>query len=63
MIRQGKKTLGAYQVISRLSSRDGSVSFQAHFKPVKGVEYMLTANVGDIHGQHQTRTIALVPPS
>jgi hypothetical protein len=57
----GTKLVFVSQAISTLSSRDGTVSFQARFKPAKGKQYLLTADIGDQNGQHQSRMIALVP--
>jgi hypothetical protein len=57
------KLVSVQQAISKLRSRDGTVSFKVQFKPAKGKEYAMTVDVGDTHGQHQSRTVALVPPS
>jgi hypothetical protein len=55
----GNKQLTTHQARSRLAA-DGSVSFRLVFKPVRGNQYVVTADVGDKNGQHHKRSIALV---
>jgi hypothetical protein len=55
----GKKLIQVQQLRAKLA-RDGSVNFVAKFKPAKGKEYLVTADVGDKGGQHHKRTVALI---
>jgi hypothetical protein len=57
----GQKLVFVSQAVSKLSSRDGTVAFQVKYKPAKGKTYLVMADIGDNNGQHQSRTIALVP--
>jgi hypothetical protein len=59
-VYQGKKLVFVQQARAKLQ-RTGTVSFKLGFKPTKGTEYTVDVDVGDDNGQHQRRTIALLP--
>jgi hypothetical protein len=55
-----RRPLYVAQTRTKLLARNGTVSFKVGFTPAKGKQYLLTIDVGDRHGQHQKRTVALV---
>jgi hypothetical protein len=56
----GRKQVAVNRVRTRLAG-DRSVSFVLKYKPEKGKQYAVTADVVDDHGQHQRRVVALMP--
>jgi hypothetical protein len=54
--------LAAYGQKNALTHANQIVTFKVDFKPAKGVTYTMKVDVGDRHGYHEKRTVALVPP-
>jgi hypothetical protein len=55
---EGKKSVAVGQPVGTIAA-DQTVSFLAKFKPQKGHSYVLSATVGDKHGQVTKRSVAL----
>jgi hypothetical protein len=56
------KLLVVHQLRTKLT-KTASVAFKAAFKPANGKQYSASVDVGDSHGQHVVRTLALLPPA
>ncbi len=61
-VYQGKSVAALGQPRGRTSA-DQTVTFKVNFKPAKGATYTMHVDVGDKHGWHVKRVIALIPPS
>jgi hypothetical protein len=61
-IYQGRSVAAVGQPRTKIAV-DQTVSFKVKFKPAKNTTYLMTVDVNDIHGQHSSRTVALVSAS
>ena len=59
-VYKGSKLVFVAQETSRLNGQQ-QVPVTVKFKPAKKTQYLLTVDIGDKHGQHEKRSVALLP--